>query len=147
MNTTDIDSLMEKFDSIQELPVSEELIGAFMENTLIGSDLREVSNFMDNNPDFAAAFDIEKPYSVGRLGSMPVESELADTVVPDIMDAWQIPNPEVFFSIYDDCYYKNDMMVAASAEIFPDNPLDCHIDNANDFDNDPLDNFSLPSDL
>lgn len=41
----DINDLILQFDDLQDLPVSEELIGAYLEHTLTGSDLELVENF------------------------------------------------------------------------------------------------------
>lgn len=38
-----------KFDFIEDLPVSEEMIGAYLEGNLLGSELREVSNFVESD--------------------------------------------------------------------------------------------------
>lgn len=144
-----MNSLIEKFNSVKELPVSEELIGAFLENTLIGSDMREVSNFMNANPHFATSLTEQMPCALdNNFGNLPNISDHPDSPEPDILDAWQLPNPEVFLYIYDDVFCHDDMLTASSQQMFPDNPLDNHIDNPDIFDDDNLLNdFSLPSDL
>lgn len=38
-----------KFDFIEELPVSEEMLGAFLEGSLMGAEVRDVSNFVESN--------------------------------------------------------------------------------------------------
>lgn len=47
----DLNKLLQLFDDIRELPISEETIGAYMEGNLSGAELRDVQNLLnsDNN--------------------------------------------------------------------------------------------------
>lgn len=47
------DELFNKFDRIEDLPVSEEMLGAYMEGNLHGSEYREVQNFI-NDTDYGS---------------------------------------------------------------------------------------------
>ncbi|MDE5905652.1 hypothetical protein, partial [Duncaniella sp.] len=40
------EELLSKFNRIEDLPVSEEMLGAYMEGNLHGSEFREVNNFI-----------------------------------------------------------------------------------------------------
>lgn len=43
------DNLFTKFDSIEDLPISEELLGAYAEGNLRGAEYREVHNVISND--------------------------------------------------------------------------------------------------
>lgn len=43
------DNLFAKFDSIEDLPISEELLGAYAEGNLRGAEYREVHNVISND--------------------------------------------------------------------------------------------------
>lgn len=47
------DELLNKFDRIQDLPVSEEMLGAYMEGNLNDAESILVSNMIDSNPDLS----------------------------------------------------------------------------------------------
>lgn len=44
------EELLNKFDRIQDLPVSEEMLGAYLEGNLRGSELREVHRYLHHEP-------------------------------------------------------------------------------------------------
>lgn len=44
------EELLNKFDRIQDLPVSEEMLGAYIEGNLRGSELREVHKYLHHDP-------------------------------------------------------------------------------------------------
>lgn len=43
------DDLMKKLDRIEDLPIPEEMLGAYMEGNLHGSEFREIKNFIDDD--------------------------------------------------------------------------------------------------
>lgn len=45
----DLNELIESFDNIQDLPVTEETIGAYMEGHLGGAELRDVQNALNSD--------------------------------------------------------------------------------------------------
>ena len=45
----DINELMSQFDDLQDLPVSEEMLGAYIEGNLNGADLRDVQNVLNSD--------------------------------------------------------------------------------------------------
>lgn len=49
----DYNELIKSFDTIKELPVSEEMLGAYLENTLSGIELSNVEDVMSTNPFIA----------------------------------------------------------------------------------------------
>ncbi len=49
------DDIINGFDSIPELPVSEEMLGAYLEGELVGSELRNVQNYINAN-DYLDSF-------------------------------------------------------------------------------------------
>lgn len=48
----DLNEILQKFDGIQELPVSEESLGAYLEGKLAGADLRDVQNMLNSDDEF-----------------------------------------------------------------------------------------------
>lgn len=50
------EELLSKFDRIQDLPVSEEMLGAYLEGNLSDSESIEVSTMIDTNPDLSFIF-------------------------------------------------------------------------------------------
>lgn len=48
----DLNEILQEFDGIQELPVSEESIGAYLEGKLAGADLRDVQNLLNSDDEF-----------------------------------------------------------------------------------------------
>lgn len=68
------DELLNKFDRIQDLPVSEEMLGAYMEGNLNDVESILVSNMLDSNPELSRlSYEIES-YS---------NDTLADSVIID----------------------------------------------------------------
>lgn len=47
----DLNEILQEFDGIQELPVSEESIGAYLEGKLAGADLRDVQNLLNSDDE------------------------------------------------------------------------------------------------
>lgn len=45
----DINEIIKQFDNIKELPVSEEMLGAYMEGNLDGAEFREVYNIVEKD--------------------------------------------------------------------------------------------------
>ena len=46
-----------KFDDLLDLPISEEMLGAYLEGNLHGSEFREVNNFILSNTDIVSLID------------------------------------------------------------------------------------------
>lgn len=44
------DELLNKFDSIEDLPVSEEMLGAYIEGNILSSEIGEIETILDENP-------------------------------------------------------------------------------------------------
>lgn len=55
------DELLEKINSIADLPLSEELLGTYLEGNLKGSELREVQSMIGYNSALSEICDIENP--------------------------------------------------------------------------------------
>lgn len=68
--------LMSKFDRIQDLPVSEEMLGAYLEGNLSDSESIEVSSIIDTNPDLSY-FSFEVGASTTDFGTafQPLDEE------------------------------------------------------------------------
>lgn len=45
----DLNEILQEFDGIQDLPVSEESIGAYLEGKLAGAELREMQNLLNSD--------------------------------------------------------------------------------------------------
>lgn len=53
----DLNELLQQFDDIQELPISEETVGAYIEGNLAGAELRDVWNFLNSDDDLSHIVD------------------------------------------------------------------------------------------
>lgn len=84
------DELFAKFDSLEDLPISEEILGAYMEDNLSPAELTEVENSIQEN-DFVSSI---------VNSSIDIEGELDSdglTAYPNL-DEIQLPNiPEDSF--------------------------------------------------
>lgn len=61
-----LEELKARFASIQDLPVSEEMIGAYLEGNLNGSELRDVQNVITEDQSVYDLIDaVESPMSFG----------------------------------------------------------------------------------
>lgn len=59
-----LEELKARFASIQDLPVSEEMIGAYIEGNLNGADLRDVQNFINSDQSVLDMIEVvESPVS------------------------------------------------------------------------------------
>ncbi len=60
------DELLAKFDRIQALPVSEEMLGAYFEGNLSDYESIEISTMVDSNPDLSfISYEIESSFPNG----------------------------------------------------------------------------------
>ncbi|MFG6426114.1 MAG: hypothetical protein K1W14_06920 [Muribaculaceae bacterium] len=57
------DDLLSKFDRIQDLPVSEEMLGAYMEGTLSYNECDQIEDIFATNTDFASFFNDVSDYN------------------------------------------------------------------------------------
>lgn len=58
------DELLSKFDRIEDLPVSEEMLGAYLEGNLDDAESLEISSIVDSNPNISAiSFEINNEVS------------------------------------------------------------------------------------
>ena len=59
-----LEELKARFASIQDLPVSEEMLGAYIEGNLNGADLRDVQNFINSDQSILDMIEVvESPMS------------------------------------------------------------------------------------
>ena len=45
----DLNEIIQQFNDVQDLPISEEIIGAYLEGNLAGADLRDVQNLLNTD--------------------------------------------------------------------------------------------------
>lgn len=45
----DLNELLQQFDDIQEFPINEEIVGAYVEGNLAGAELRDLQNFLNSD--------------------------------------------------------------------------------------------------
>ncbi len=51
------DELLAKFDRVQDLPVSEEMLGTYLEGNLHGAEFREVQNYIHDDSSVSSLID------------------------------------------------------------------------------------------
>lgn len=85
-----------KFDDIEDLHISEELLGAYLEGNLHGSESREVQNFINNDAsvsslidsvesDLGYLHDLDYSYQQGLIDTLTDEDDMfAGLVLPEI---------------------------------------------------------------
>lgn len=111
----DLNDLLQQFDDIQELPVSEETVGAYVEGNLAGSELRDIQNLINSDEIFAqsvnAIGDIDKsmldvisPPQLGveaptTLGINPMEQDISLSTAPMDNIDFTFHNGESLFDI------------------------------------------------
>ena len=60
--------LQDKFDELNDLPISEELLGAYAEGNLRGAEFREVENLLSENSALSGFIDnIVNDFSISTL--------------------------------------------------------------------------------
>lgn len=82
------EELLNKFDRIQDLPVSEEMLGAYMEGNLNDAESILVSNILDSNPDLSLlSYEVES-YANDALADSSIIDQgdlfTSDFVLPTI---------------------------------------------------------------
>lgn len=84
----ELKDLIQDFDSIQELPISEESLGAYMEGHLAGAELRDIQNILNSDDDFFHRFKSieESSHDMNRIISVS-ESEVD---IPSVLNANEI---------------------------------------------------------
>lgn len=70
------DKLLYKFDRVQDMPVSEEILGAYFEGNLSDSEAIEVSSVIDTNPDLSyISFEIGADATDFETGLYPLDEK------------------------------------------------------------------------
>lgn len=120
------DELLNKFDRIQDLPVSEEMLGAYLEDNLSSSEVLDVESAIQES-DYLK--DIIYPIAEydTNIDDISIDSAISEFELPDIPDdsyieldleySPSLPELEVFDSVADcavdhvsshvDCYTEN----------------------------------------
>lgn len=137
------DELLAKFDCIQDLPVSEEILGAYVEGRLNGSEMREMQTLVrqedglsdlvnvienDHYPDDLPSF-VGDDFSVGEsmfhtMGCLDLKSLALPSVLPDELVDVTLPGDDIFLGR---------LGIIEDAHIAPSDIH--HVDDANDIDN------------
>lgn len=52
------DGLLNRFDRIEDLPVSEEMLGAYLDGCLHGSEFREIQNYIQDDDNVSGLIDV-----------------------------------------------------------------------------------------
>lgn len=135
----DLNDLILQFDDLQDLPVSEELLGAYLEHTLTGSDLRDVQNVLNSNDIAMNLVDnVEENIPTSLGSSLSIDDVVQSTDVfasEDFVDGISpiamlteivstnfvgtMPNDEANITSFADAHYH-------SLNI-DDNDFDCHL--------------------
>ena len=111
----DLNEILQEFDGIQELPVSEESIGAYLEGKLAGADLRDVQNLLNSDDEFyqfveslgnteLAMDNLINPYQSGIGIPSGLNNESTKTILDDYLDgvnnnAFTLENGDSIFNI------------------------------------------------
>lgn len=105
-----------KFDFIEELPVSEEMIGAFLEGKLMGAEMRDVSNFIENNSiisDLVNELEAENAQKE-RLGVDDIIQDLQMSEFNLQVDFNEIILPSIENNLISDIFTNSDEIVSSN---------------------------------
>ena len=146
------EELMSKFDRIQDLPVSEEILGAYFEGSLNDSESIEVSSIIDTNPDLSyISFEVGGSNPDFEAAFQPLDEEFVslDFGLPEIDEfenCFQIHQPAngIDFASICKTQLADDMFVVG----YSDTDVIPEIDNNNALlhDSFDMDSQSLDSD-
>lgn len=84
-----------KFDDLQDLPISEEMLGAYLEGNLHGSEFREVNNFILSDTGVVSLIDtVEADLDYIRDLDLSYQQDTIDTDVSEDLFS-KITLPEI----------------------------------------------------
>lgn len=88
----------DKFDDLQDLSISEEMLGAYMEGNLRGSEFREVSNLLSADDDLSDLVQSVESDGInmdlGHIGSLDLPDFANMTSIHNINSVGQIELPQ-----------------------------------------------------
>lgn len=89
-----------KFDDLEDLPISEEMLGAYLEGNLHGSEFREVHSYIQEDPLTSTLIDaITDDYGeVGNLGLIGSSEFGFMGGNEDVFDSFSLPEIQPFGS-------------------------------------------------
>jgi len=142
----DYNELISRFDDIQDLPVSEEMLGAYCEGTLNDVDAADVSNCISDHAELGELMnDVENDI----VQDEPFSLYSSDVVVDDV-DLPDVPTDngcEIFdFDFAAGIYDSNNMVAAIAAPSFCGD-MDDFISDADDSFPDIDDSIDLGNDI
>lgn len=139
------DDLLNTFDSIEDLPISEEMLGAYLEGNLRGAEMREVQNLI-NADNFVAEFsnmiedDIFQQNLVdyGMLSPQNLEYFLSEMADVDV-SLQELPLIDVDLGVGNQTSFFDELMHENGFNSFLDN--DEQMLNSKGFDDDSSNNY------
>lgn len=102
----DIKELLQQFGDIQELPISEEVVGAYLEGNLGGAELRDIQNVLNSDASFYKM--IESIGDIDKNMDELVNSSSAIVESPQAMDLGSILQIADKDSILDNTHFTFD---------------------------------------
>ena len=126
------DELFAKFDSIEELPISEEMLGAYMEGNANPNEVLQIEFEMSEDSDLSSfVYELEHDRA-SILDNL--ENQIFDPDYPHFLSDIELPGIEN--DSFHHSFYEDHMVAACCPDDFPNdvNPLssgDLH--NADDF--------------
>lgn len=119
------DELLKKFDSIEDLPISEEMLGAYLEGNLSHYESKMVSNEIDSDLNL---MNLTHSLSSGIESDLFFNSSLIDSIeLPLINDEYQI---------LEETHLEYIPSVDSIDSDYSFDVLDIECDNLDDLDND-----------
>lgn len=116
------DELLNKFDRIQDLPVSEEMLGAYMEGNLDSNEYAQIDSMLSADSSISEFVDdISHDNIVNILDNL--EHQLFDPSYPIFISNVQLPNP--YNDVASPGFFQDEMAAACC--------LGDSIDTINDF--------------
>lgn len=89
-------NIEDRFDDLQDLPISEELLGAYIEGNLHGAEFREVENLLSENSALSGFMDsIENDISISPLDIFDDSYSQIELLSNDTFDSQNFDNLEI----------------------------------------------------
>lgn len=92
------DDLLAKFDRIQDLPVSEEMLGAYVEGNVSDGEALGISSMMANDAGLSSLYDDVTSLDMDNILDIPLFE--SDAIAMNSWDLFEIPSVDLSESFY-----------------------------------------------
>lgn len=120
-----------KFDDLQDLPISEEMLGAYIEGNLHGAEFREVDNFILSNADIVSLIDtVEDDFGFIRDVDLSYQQDSIDLDrYEDMLPEMSLPDISILGTdslIETSCPFNDDIIFGCDCHNYIDDGRSIH---------------------